>query len=248
MSEFTAATAANDVIVSRECIDCDGCGAASPQKCCSRCYSYYYCSKQCQVAHWNEHKSLCKQLKESREQWERRADETPDGEEVSETAEGPCAICLEETVTNPVVMDCNHVFCFGCIGQYSCQTGGHGGSPCPLCRREIPNTIDKTLERAGLYFDRARREAEGSDESKKYAELALAEYDRLGSFFHRDEIFSDHPNGLLIKAEILGRPDAVIEAAERTLLANEKSSNNALDNEHVILANILLAGAYLELE
>ena len=30
--------------------------------------------------------------------------------------DGPCVICLEDTVTNPVTLECGHVFCFGCIG------------------------------------------------------------------------------------------------------------------------------------
>ena len=33
----------DDIVVDRSCIGCDNCGVGSPQKCCSRCGSYYYC-------------------------------------------------------------------------------------------------------------------------------------------------------------------------------------------------------------
>ena len=33
----------DDIVVDRSCISCDKCGVGSPQKCCARCKSYYYC-------------------------------------------------------------------------------------------------------------------------------------------------------------------------------------------------------------
>ena len=33
----------DDIVVDRSCIGCDKCGVGSPQKCCSRCGSFYYC-------------------------------------------------------------------------------------------------------------------------------------------------------------------------------------------------------------
>ena len=33
---------------------------------CSGCKAVYYCSRECQEAHWKEHKSYCKELKKSR--------------------------------------------------------------------------------------------------------------------------------------------------------------------------------------
>ena len=31
------------ISVDHSCISCDNCGVGSPQKCCSRCGSFYYC-------------------------------------------------------------------------------------------------------------------------------------------------------------------------------------------------------------
>lgn len=33
----------DNIIIDRSCISCDNCGEDSPQKCCGRCGSYYYC-------------------------------------------------------------------------------------------------------------------------------------------------------------------------------------------------------------
>ena len=40
-----------------------------------------------------------------------------------------CAICLD-TIDTPITLNCNHVFCEGCITEYE-QKGGH---VCPYCR------------------------------------------------------------------------------------------------------------------
>ena len=33
----------DESVVDRSCISCDNCGVGAPQKCCSRCGTYYYC-------------------------------------------------------------------------------------------------------------------------------------------------------------------------------------------------------------
>ena len=38
-----ATTEAENIVVDRSCIGCDNCGVSSPQKCCARCGSSYYC-------------------------------------------------------------------------------------------------------------------------------------------------------------------------------------------------------------
>lgn len=43
-----------------------------------------------------------------------------------------CSICHGEPPTNPVKLECNHIFCFMCIKSASEVTG-----LCPLCRTEI---------------------------------------------------------------------------------------------------------------
>ena len=156
---------------------------------------------------------MCNWLKENREVWESRADSSlPDGK-TTDTVDGPCAICLEETVTNPVVLDCNHVFCFGCIGRYHYEAEDtEGGSLCPLCRREIPDARGNAFERAALYHCRALAEAEGTDKQKKYAELALAEYDALSEV---DDEIANMPRFAFVKVRImrmLGKPATLIGA------------------------------------
>jgi hypothetical protein len=43
MEESNAKAVSDDIIIDRSVIDCDNCGVKSPQKCCGRCKSYYYC-------------------------------------------------------------------------------------------------------------------------------------------------------------------------------------------------------------
>ena len=51
----------------------------------------------------------------------------PDGSALDKK-EGPCAICLEETITNPVVLPCGHAFCFDCVGQYQLSSDSDGSA------------------------------------------------------------------------------------------------------------------------
>ena len=130
------------------------------------------------MQHWKEHKSTCTTIKKCYDNWkEGESSKTlPDGSAL-DTKEGPCAICLEETITNPVVLPCGHVFCFDCVGQY--QWASENAASCPYCRGEIPNVVTKHFDRADLYKSRAFSSSHGSEEQKKYAKLALAEYDAI---------------------------------------------------------------------
>jgi len=42
--------------------ECGKCGKTSPEKTCSACNWMKYCSRECQRAHWKEHKKWCKLL------------------------------------------------------------------------------------------------------------------------------------------------------------------------------------------
>ena len=64
---------------------------------------------------------------------------------VYDTKEGTCAICLEETITNPVVLPCGHTFCFSCVGKYQQSYTSKEGASCPYCRGEIPEVADNAL-------------------------------------------------------------------------------------------------------
>ena len=66
----------------------------------------FHNSKECQVQHWKRHKSACTLIKEIHDEWKEDMSKVlPDGSAL-DTKEGPCAICLEETITNPVVLPC----------------------------------------------------------------------------------------------------------------------------------------------
>ena len=40
-------------------VTCASCGANDPTKQCSRCEKVTYCNRECQVAHWGQHKADC---------------------------------------------------------------------------------------------------------------------------------------------------------------------------------------------
>lgn len=50
-------------VVERLCVVCDATGKVRH---CARCKAVYYCSKECQVAHWPEHKAMCEQYGNAR--------------------------------------------------------------------------------------------------------------------------------------------------------------------------------------
>ena len=54
----------DELVIDRSHIECDFCGKPGPTKNCSRCMSYYYCNRECQVNHWKNHKVRCTLLKD----------------------------------------------------------------------------------------------------------------------------------------------------------------------------------------
>ena len=47
------------LVVAAVVVICASCGANDPSKQCSRCEKVMYCNRECQVAHWGQHKSDC---------------------------------------------------------------------------------------------------------------------------------------------------------------------------------------------
>ena len=138
----------------------------------------FHNSKECQVQHWKQHKSACTIIKTEHNKWKEAMNNVLPDATVNDTKEGPCAICLEETITNPVVLPCGHAFCFACVGNYQCSSTSKEGASCPYCRGEIPEVTQRAMERAILYSKRAiLSSANNSEEKKKHAKLALAEID-----------------------------------------------------------------------
>ena len=56
-------------------------------------------SKECQVQHWKQHKSECTFIKEKYDDWKKDMSESLPDTTSLDTKEGPCAICLEETIS-----------------------------------------------------------------------------------------------------------------------------------------------------
>ena len=164
-----------------------------------------------------------------------------------DTKEGPCAICLEETITNPVIMPCGHAFCFACVGYY--QQSSKSVGLCPYCRGEIPDVGMKAMKRAGLYRDRAHASSKGSEEQKKYANLALAELDSVIELSpDTDKETELYMNGLLAKATMamIDQPEETVKLANEVLSRNE-SHPGILELEQVKFTKCAQAEAYIAL-
>ena len=198
------------------------------------------------MQHWKQHKRVCTESKKNFENWnEIRSTDLPDGTPL-DTKEGPCAICLEETITNPVVMPCGHAFCFACVGHYQQSTSKD--ALCPYCRGEIPNVWVKAAERSILYSNRARRSSEGSEEQKKYAKLAIAEIDALLELTTEKDT-ECYLKLLFTKATMtamIDQPEETVKIANKILLLNKKHPG-ILKLEQVEVTKYSQAEAYVAL-
>uniref|UniRef100_A0A8C5UF18 RING-type domain-containing protein n=1 Tax=Malurus cyaneus samueli TaxID=2593467 RepID=A0A8C5UF18_9PASS len=74
-----------------------------------------------------------------------------------------CAICCE-LFSEPVMLDCMHHFCKGCIQEYwdSCA---HVPS-CPQCRRKFPNRAFRTNYLLSGLVEKVRRCSSGEHQQK----------------------------------------------------------------------------------
>ena len=204
-------------------------------------------SKECQVQHWKQHKSACTIIKERYDIWkEARNEALPDGTAL-DTKEGPCAICLEETITNPVVLPCGHAFCFACVGGYK-LTPNSKDAACPYCRGEIPDVMGKAMERSSLYMDRAYTASNCSEEQKKYAKLALAELDSIVDLLSTENK-ELQMNTMHAKARMMAmtdQPDKTIKIVGEVLSLNDRYPG-VLDLDKVEYAKCSQAEAYVAL-
>ena len=215
-------------------------------------FYYLYCnSKECQVQHWKQHKSTRTKIKKQHDNWnEIRSTDLPDGT-VNDTKEGPCAICLEETITNPVVMPCGHAFCFACVGHYQQLSTSKSAGLCPYCRGEIPNVGMKATERLRSYGDRARSSSKGSEEQKKYAKIALAELDSVIELLKSKdkEAHKNQMRMLFSKVSLIAltdQPEDTIAATKELVLLNERYPG-ILELDQVEYTKYVQAEAYVAL-
>ena len=179
---------------------------------------------------------------------EARITDLPDSSPL-DTKEGPCAICLEETITNPVVMPCGHAFCFACVGKYQQSSTSKSAGLCPYCRGEIPSVGVKAAERIRSYSARALSSSKGSEKQKKYAKLAIAEMDAFIDLKDEDKETELYMNISFTKARMLSmtdQPEERIKLTNKVLLLNKKYPG-ILDPAKVEYTKCYQAEAYIAL-
>lgn len=146
----------DDVLLgeSRDYIHCDNedCNKPGARKRCTGCKCAFYCSIACQRADWkSQHKQVCKRMQRQNTQTTvaMQADQIDAGGAAAATATTTdttsdvdvCAICLGPPVAPCPLPDCQHEFCYACLGEL--QTSAIASStmpveenmPCPLCRK-----------------------------------------------------------------------------------------------------------------
>jgi len=208
------------------------------------------------VQDWKRHKQTCSLLKKQHDLWkEDRSNVLPDSN-ILDAKEGPCAICLEETISNPVSLPCGHEFCFECIGEYQFSPNSDNPSSCPYCRGEIPNVVKKSLDINLLYTKRAMHSRKGSAEQKKYARLALAEYNTAEKIFNvKGKGNNEADNGEMdvgvmfmrsVVGAMAGQPEETIKITNKTLSLNDRYPGH-MEYYQVQEVRHLQAEAYSEL-
>lgn len=124
----------------------------APPKRCSRCHLVYYCSLDCQKKHWSRHKPDCRDVNEMRCEVAGIGATLPPTQATNED----CAICLQDTIEDPIILDCRHAFCFTCLRDYAMVRRRTGTKlMCPLCRE--PYVEGAAVQRILLFMARAAR-------------------------------------------------------------------------------------------
>jgi MYND finger/RING-type zinc-finger len=227
-------TMSSDDVELRIFIECDGgCGRSGqtrPLKQCARCHCTFYCSVECQRNHWRqEHRDECREMSFMRAQPEHSVDGAlPQcGETTAVAVNTSCGICLEEPMSNPVVLrKCRHAFCFPCLQgwqQYHQPLHRVANSTpnefvsgrdnrniaCPFCRQRMDKSAtEEIMEMASLFSARALRCDETQNEERSQLfEAALAEVNKV---LHLN---ANDLGALFVKGQIL-REVAPIEAIQ----------------------------------
>jgi len=114
---------------------------------CSRCGLVFYCSKECQRAHWKaNHKHHCISKADRAPQIHSLPEVSKDADSDAAATGEKCAICqgmLGET--SSITLPCTHVFHGNCVSEL-CKFGVQ--QVCPLCRIPLPPGPEKVCEEA----------------------------------------------------------------------------------------------------
>jgi tetratricopeptide (TPR) repeat protein len=154
---------------------------------CGKCRCVYYCNAACQKKNWKEHKKVCDKFcaggarvneEEAKMQKFLKRSEDSLGQE--------CVICFDP-ITQPMQLECEHVFCVDCIFELLGE--GRLGEVnevckedivCPLCRNtQNGGDMLRTFYETSVKFIRMAGRAEGELRTH-YVRLAEAELDKAG--------------------------------------------------------------------
>jgi tetratricopeptide (TPR) repeat protein len=92
-----------------------------------------------------------------------------------------CSICWE-AMGNPVLLPCNHKFCFPCLDMHNRSLELEG--TCPLCRAELPNNLHQFVyANTSMFLKRANNQPPGSEERLLYISRAKAELRKIPSAY-----------------------------------------------------------------
>ena len=133
-----------------------------------------------------------------------------------------------------------------CVGKYQWASKSESDeASCPYCRGEIPDVMKRATDRMTLYLNRAYWAPNGSEEQKKYATLALAEYDHgVDLFKHEDE--KKGLTHLYLRVMIMAMADMPEETVKMTtkILSLDEKYPGFLDRDKVAQTKQHLADAY----
>ena len=134
---------------------CANCGKGEENKtslkACTACNMVKYCNRECQIAHWPQHKKACK--KRTAELHDEKLFKQPP------TEYGDCPICflpMPSIHTGRIYMECcGKQICSGCVYApvYDDQGKVIAEEVCPFCRTPLPNSEDENNKRMNKRVD-----------------------------------------------------------------------------------------------
>ena len=199
--------------IPRDCIQCDACKAPGAVHECQRCHTVHFCSSYC-LRQLSGHQ--CVDVETMRNAIIGIGMDAP-VVDVSEAMNTTCGICLEDQMTDPIVLpNCKHAFCRQCLREWHAFEKFKKETTCPTCRSVLLNdqSEDNPIEKAKIYGARAHKHSNNPEQKLGHCERALQELDKLLS---RD---GSNILALFTKAEILllqSKPKDALEVLDTIL-------------------------------